>query len=506
MRDEEDGGLARTMVGRIRTILRPWKSNEDNVEGLASTYASGLYITARGLSLRPDDELADLADRLQAVIDQPRPNFRDIFALETELARLLPEEMRERRYWEYRARFERVASPRELAAYVASGPPAPPSAASAAGSGGTSVTAIGDADNIALLGHVHRNYLLTVLREQAERDLKQWIQLGLMRALILYAIVLAALLLCQAQGWIPEQGLYFGIGISLFFLVGRLGAATSVVQRLQKAVREESRDAFFEITALCTGRRGISIAMMEGGIFAVLLYTIFAAGLGQHLGMSGGIFPQVEINSPADRTPDSGAEAGEAGKARSQERTNPPADGGPGLAATPTPATQPGPQAQPAPQAGPTPQAQATPPRPQTGAQQPQPRQPAQRTQQPASYVHNPFGWSSDPCDSNEEVCMPTFISQIGKHLGFRDYPDFFKMLLLAFLAGFAERLVPDALDRLVRRRASANEGLGGAMSAPAPLDPSRSDGGSATDSAGPVRGSGGRATRAAAPQGPTPD
>ncbi len=100
---------------------------------------------------------------------------------------------------------------------------------------------------------------------------------------------------------------------------------------------------------------------------------------------------------------------------------------------------------------------------------------------------------------------MPTFISQIGKHLGFRDYPDFFKMLLLAFLAGFAERLVPDALDRLVRRRASANEGVSGPLAAPAPTapDPDRPDGASRSDAAAAARRGGSRVTKALGPQPP---
>jgi hypothetical protein len=53
---------------------------------------------------------------------------------------------------------------------------------------------------------------------------------------------------------------------------------------------------------------------------------------------------------------------------------------------------------------------------------------------------------------------MPQQISEIGAHLGFEEYPDFLKMLLLAFLAGFAERLVPDALDRLIQRRSGQPE------------------------------------------------
>ncbi|MEA3066405.1 MAG: hypothetical protein QOJ27_2866 [Sphingomonadales bacterium] len=420
---EDDGtGLFSEIRARLHA-LRPWKPDEDNVEGLARTYAGGLYIAARGLSTHTGDALDELADRIRAQVDHPRPDMREIFALETELSRIMPPEVKERRYWEYRARFERVASPHELAAYLASKPPPTPTA-------GTP-SPIGDADNLVLLGHVHRNYLVTVLREQSERDLKHWIQRGLQRGLFLYILVLIALLFADMKGWVPKQVLYFGVGLSLLFLVGRLGAATSVVQRLQKAVREEGRDAFFEVTALCTGRRGISIAMMEGGIFAILLYIIFGAGLGQHLGMSGGIFPQVEVNSPADRTPDSGAEAGTADEApiAIPEATGTGAAKDP-LAGTPPPVT-------------------VTRPPP-----------PAGRSQS------NTFGWKSDPCDASNVICMPSFISQIGKHLGFRDYPDFFKMLLLAFLAGFAERLVPDALDRLVQRRSSVADNVAPAVAA----------------------------------------
>ena len=48
------------------------------------------------------------------------------------------------------------------------------------------------------------------------------------------------------------------------------------------------------------------------------------------------------------------------------------------------------------------------------------------------------------------EACDP--FTQFAEALGFPTRMDFFKLLLWAFLAGFAERLVPDVLDSITRR------------------------------------------------------
>jgi hypothetical protein len=47
---------------------------------------------------------------------------------------------------------------------------------------------------------------------------------------------------------------------------------------------------------------------------------------------------------------------------------------------------------------------------------------------------------------------VPGGIGLISEQMGFLCGADIFRMMLLAFIAGFAERLVPDSIDRLIRR------------------------------------------------------
>ena len=369
-----------------------WNPAQDNVDQLIRMYGNGLYVSAVGLSASQGDAFDQIAARLRTELARPTTDFREIMALELQLNRLYPPEVKERSYWEYRERFEQVASPRELAAYLASNPPA-------LTPGGVPIpAAVRDADNLVLLEHIHKSYLVTLLREQAVRDLKHWIQKGLRWNLAVFGL---AVFFLSVFSDIADQVRFFLIGLILIYFIGRMGAAMSVVQRLQTAVRDTGQDAFFEVTALCTGRRGVSIAMLSGGIFALLLYVIFAAGLAKNLGMSGGIFPEVEASSPANDAPQNGTGTPQANATNAQATARSGAS---------------------------------------TGTSAPQPRAAPRRASASA---------------------FPKFVRDIGRHLGFDDYPDFFKMLLLAFLAGFAERLVPDAIDRMIQRKSAGDAASG---------------------------------------------
>ena len=438
---------------------RPWligsRDRGDNVYGLVRSYADGLYVTAQGLSKTEGDAFDILASQALAESKRAHPELRDVLSIEIKLVRLIPEAERARRYWDYRERFQRVASATEIAAYLASKPPA------ASGEGGNA-DKVEDFDTHILLDHIHRHYMLTLAREGAVRDLKHWVQRGLVRSLVWFlGIIVLAIITHNAWGVPPEPFLFFSIGVVTLFYLGRLGAAMSVIQRLQRAVTQADKDPFFEITALCTGRRGISIAMLSGGVFAILLYVVFAAGLGQTLGMSHGIFPQVGAGSEADRAapapegardadPD-GERDGDTSPALRGADANKPANGGVGSEGATVPPPQPAPgQA-----------AQTATPDPATNNAGSGDRGEQAAPGRVDDFVTSLFSklaagaQPGDSCHAGKRVCMPNWVDQIGKHLGFQSYPDFFKMLLLAFLAGFAERLVPDAIDRLTRRQGS---------------------------------------------------
>jgi hypothetical protein len=94
----------------------------------------------------------------------------------------------------------------------------------------------------------------------------------------------------------------FGLTVATVALAGVLGGCVSMLQRIQSAPSEG--DALFNLASLTNGWVGLSTSPLYGAIFASLLFVLFSAGI-----LKGSIFP--EINTPGAK-PASAAVASEA--------------------------------------------------------------------------------------------------------------------------------------------------------------------------------------------------
>jgi hypothetical protein len=79
----------------------------------------------------------------------------------------------------------------------------------------------------------------------------------------------------------------FGPVVGSVAFAGILGGCVSMIQRIQSAPSEG--DALFNLAALTNGWRGLSLSPLYGGIFASLLFVLFASGL-----LQGSAFPRIK--------------------------------------------------------------------------------------------------------------------------------------------------------------------------------------------------------------------
>jgi hypothetical protein len=186
-------------------------------------------------------------------------------------------------------------------------------------------------------------------------------------------------------------------------LAGIIGGCVSMLQRIQSAPSEG--DALFNMAALTNGRWGIILSPLYGGIFASLLFVLFAAGV-----LQGSIFPK--INTPLE------------------------------------------PSVQPSPTPTPTP----TPPATTQAANQSAPGSTqANLTTSQAPLTGSP---GTTPTTTPTPLPPPVASKEIGilqikdflRDTGPRDGLSYSLLIIWSFLAGFAERLVPDTLNRLVAK------------------------------------------------------
>ncbi|MBC8029471.1 MAG: hypothetical protein H7Z16_05115 [Pyrinomonadaceae bacterium] len=352
--------------------------------------------------------------------------WSDIYTFDLALVDIRPPESLIRKAYDARARYRNIAGQKEYDEYVASKPPdlsqVPFNAQKEL-----------SADIKYLLSKFYLYYSILPIREGLRDDMtgKAVMLTAGVVGIIGFAIVVnvAGTFDLPADGGIVAQ--FFGglkkfnaysvvlVTVLTVTLAGIVGGCVSMLQRIQSAPSEG--DALFNMASLQSGSWGIILSPLYGGIFASLLFVLFAAGV-----LKGSIFPQISTPlQPSVAQP----------------------------AASPSPTPEPTPSPSPPTNAPEQVQNQGSNPPP-TGA----PAGSVVNTGQPSPPSPSPAPSPRPPVSDETGILQ---IKDFLKKTGPADGLSYALLIIWSFIAGFAERLVPDTLNRLVAK----NEAIQGTNS-----------------------------------------
>jgi hypothetical protein len=362
------------MSQQIHDIYEQFVHSSDTPPEYGLIYFDHLASEYKILRPRIDAEACELLDKIQDKRDKDELNWNDIYTFDLMLLDYLPPEYLVRKAFVLRARYRNIAGQLAYDAYALS---KPPDLGSLMLDDVASPPTLGELNEIELkadirflLGEFHLLYAVMPTRE----TLRGYLIRRTMYALL---IGLGALFLLK---FLVEKTYYKGdtklawTTLSVVALVGVLGGFLSVLQRIQSSPSEG--DAIYNLAAITHNTWSIYLSPFSGGVFAIMLFIIFAAGI-----LQGTIIPKLSPETP---------------KTATQQKAN---------------ATQP-PEA-------------AT----ETGESR------AAATQ-PANVQTN-------------TLSIDEFLNKTGPSTA----ADYALLMLWSFLAGFAERLVPDTLNRLVAKQ-----------------------------------------------------
>ena len=355
---------------------------------------------------QPVDPVAfqTLKDELAGEMRKKEPALEQLFRIENAIMQQTPDADVIARFWSIEDRFQRVVPGPSRAKHAESVPPRTAEIWQDA--------AFVRRQAMTMLDVIHSDLQLNIWRELCIKRLKLTAWLVLAVCIILVSL-LANLQKVEAD-WLKWTNA-MPIAFPILFLAGVVGAVLSLSDRLQQAVVRDAMiaDGVFEIMGLRVGWVSTVISSLSGGVFALVLYVIVMAGL-------------LDLAKP-------------------------------NVAGAPTGTT--------APQAG-TGVAAQSPPAMTDAADTTVLALPEAPAVEPAAGDATPSaGSDSGAADKGETIrddqftrCKAGTNCAVGQYyaesLGLQEGQDFFRILLLAFLAGFAERLVPDILGRLAKKTA----------------------------------------------------
>jgi len=387
------------------------------------------YIALKSSIKNP--EIINLLEGINEKRQKHELTWSDIYSFDLALVDALPPENLIRKAYDSRARYRSVAGQKEYDEYIASKPldlgtvqvdpdaqPPKPN---------TLIERELRADIKYLLSKFYLYYALLPMREGLRDDLTR-------RAVIVTAVVVVLIAFAIAfnvggSWWLPSLAEYLPVVVTVLTvtLAGIIGGCVSMLQRIQSAPTEG--DALFNLAALTNGWRGILLAPVYGGIFACLLFVMFAGGI-----LNGAVFPTIvtplrgRATAPALASPS-------ATPATSVSKTTSPSPA-PSVFKTESPSPSPG-------------STLAATPSPNSSI-----RSSARPTESPDIRLATARADSSPsptpPPSTSRVLQIKDFLRETGPESGIA----YALLIIWSFLAGFAERLVPDTLNRLVQKNA----------------------------------------------------
>lgn len=349
------------------------------------------------------------------------PTLGQLFKIELALIWLVPDQALRARFWTIEDRFRRVVPSSVIASYersLKSEPPEPEPVNQCKADSNLRQRARN------LLDVIHANYLINLGRENT------------IKRMMTILVIAAAVILTVASLIVAGSDNYARHGLVWIIAAGMFGAMISIVQRLQKATSRDAmiEDGIFELIGLRVGWVSVMMSIGIGGVFALFLYALVIANMIDlvlpELAGAGNAAGAAPDPQPADALQAAPAAEGAEADTELLPQSDP----------VDAPRDAPGaPEA--APSEAPTGDVLAA----------------SQNTPVP------PMAPGLVPTDADvaitaaviDSVCCPPgmancmWVDKVALAIGLASRAALFKMLATAFVAGFAERFVPDIINRL---------------------------------------------------------
>lgn len=418
--------------------------------------------------------LLDVKPRLDE-IHKKRENatlsWNDLYCFELLLADFLPVERLRSKIMSLRYDYRSIAGQREFDDYMAAKPPdlmSPPDPTDPPHATQQQYEKLLREDLKDLLGRLYLRYAVLPVKEARLRFLTKFAA-GLCLAFLIGLLVIVVILSSQTRGENPGSEAStdtvgrrtLGVNsettshiasLAIFVVVasGIMGGFVSALQRIQSPPSEG--DSIYNLSLLFNGTYSVFVAPITGAIFAVLLYFMFSSGI-----LKGSFFPEIynpPVNSStaepaASPSPKSSSESADAPpisnsrEASSNASATPVSAGGisaPEATQTPTPN----------PSTSSTSSSSTTSSTP-INADVVREYMPPSNKRTPSKELNEsnklrPSKKSDGSKEAEQSLRITDFLVKSGPVSG----ADYALLIIWSFIAGFAERFVPDALDRLI--------------------------------------------------------